>query len=248
MKNQRKSTAIALIIFLFNGFVSKAQFFDDMSAGVNAGAYIYKGDLSQERLGSIRNMQPGISFFARKPLTSFVDARVQISVANIAGDDGRSSKPGTLQSRNFSFTTSIKEISAQFVWNILGKNTEQRSFLPYAFTGFGVSLLNVRKDYSRIDPSIYPASSRIYTDIALDNKIGSPNSLLTVPLGLGVELPISERLSLNFETSYRMVFSDYLDGFSHAASTKYNDNFYSNSGGVTYKLSGKNTAVSCPRF
>lgn len=248
MKNQRKTTSIALLFFLFIGFSSNAQFFDDISMGLNAGAYIYKGDLSQERLGSLQNMQPGFSIFARKPINQSFDARIHISVANLAGDDSRYAKAGYAQARNFSFKTSVKEFSAQLVWKMLGKNEQERSILPYLFSGVGVSMIKVNKDYSRIDRSVYTSSSDIFTNIALDNSVGTPGSLLTVPLGIGAELAISERVSMNFETSYRLVFSDYLDGFSHAASTKYKDNFYSNSGGFIYRLGGKNSAVSCPRF
>lgn len=219
-----------------------------MSVGFNVGTYIYQGDLSPERTGSLETMKAGFSVFVKKPINNFLDARVQISIASLAGDDSRYDEPSYKQKRNFKFNTSVKEFSAQLVWNMLGVSNKDRGFMPYMYTGAGVSMLNVNKDYSRIDTSFYKTGSSIFDGLAIDNAHGTPRSVITIPVGLGAELFISERISFNAEGAYRFIFNDYLDGFSHSASTKYDDHFYNASVGLVYKFGAKENSTACPRF
>lgn len=77
-----KSTAIVLISFLFITGKSHAQFYKDMSVGLNGGIYIYQGDLTPQTLGSIKTIQPGFSFL-QKPINHFLAARVHFSFARL---------------------------------------------------------------------------------------------------------------------------------------------------------------------
>ena len=117
-----KTTAIVFIVFLSSILKSNAQFYKDMSVGLNGGIYVYQGDLTPQKIGSFRTMQPGFSLFAKKPINHFLAARLHISIAKLKGDDSRYSNPEYRQYRNFNFTSSVKEFSGQLVWNILGKN------------------------------------------------------------------------------------------------------------------------------
>jgi hypothetical protein len=241
-----RPTAIVLIAILLCTVKSKAQFYKDMSVGLNAGMYIYQGDLTPERFGSFRTAQPGFSFFAKKPVNHFLAARVHISIANLAGDESRYSKPEYRQQRNFSFTTAVKDFSAQLVWNILGKNYEDKGIMPYVFSGAGVSLIRVRKNYSRIDPTVFGDGSDVIAGLAVDNAKGTPRALFSVPVGVGAEYPISNRFSVNLETSYRFIFNDYLDGFSQSANPKLKDHYHSTSAGIIYKFGNRNKGIACP--
>jgi hypothetical protein len=241
-----KTTILVLITFLFIASKSNAQFYKDMSVGLNGGIYVYQGDLTPERLGSFRTMQPGFSLFAKKPINYFLAARLQISFANLKGDDSRYSKPDYRQQRNFYFTSSVKEFSAQLVWNILGRNYDERGIMPYLFSGAGVSLINVKKDYSRLDTAYFGETSDIYTGLAVDNAHGTPRALFSVPVGVGAAYPISNRFSVNIETSYRFIFTDYLDGFSQSANPKLQDHYHSTSVGLIYKFGNRNKGIGCP--
>ena len=240
------TTAIVLVSFLFIAQKSNAQFYKDMSVGVNAGMYIYQGDLTPQNFGSFKTIQPGFSFFAKKPINHFLAARVHISFAKLKGDDSRYSKPEYRQQRNFNFTTPVKEFSAQLVWNILGKNYEDSGIMPYLFSGAGVSLVKVKKDYSRMDPTVFGESSDVLNGLAVDNATGTPRALFSVPVGIGAEYPLSPRFSVNIETSYRFIFTDYLDGFSQSANPKLNDHYHSTSAGLIYKFGNKEKGIGCP--
>lgn len=241
-----KTTVLVLVSFLFIAQKSNAQFYKDMSVGLNGGIYIYQGDLTPQTLGSFKTLQPGFSFFAKKPINHFLAARVHVSFARLKGDDSRYSKPEYRQQRNFYFTTPVKEFSAQLVWNILGRNYEDRGIMPYLFSGAGVSLVRVKKDYSRMDPTVFGESSDVTNGLAIDNARGTPRVLISVPVGVGAEYPLSPRFSVNIETSYRFIFTDYLDGFSQSANPKLKDHYHSTSAGLIYKFGNKEKGIGCP--
>ena len=246
MKRQRISTAIVLISLFFLGSKSNAQFYKDISIGLNAGAYVYQGDLTPEAFGSFKTTQPGFSFFAKKPINNFLAARVHISIAKLTGDDSRYSSPSYRQHRNFYFTTPVKEFSAQLVWNILRKTSDERGIRPYMFSGAGVSFIGVKKDYSRVDTSVYSPSSQFSENLAIDNAKPTPRTLLSVPVGIGAEYSLSDRFSVNVEISYRFIFTDYLDGFSQSANPKQQDHYHSTSAGLIYKFGNKEKGMGCP--
>jgi Domain of unknown function (DUF6089) len=171
-----------LFFLLFNTAKSHAQFYSDMSVGLNGGIYVYQGDLTPERFGSFKTIQPGFSLFVKKPINHFLAARVHMSFARLKGDESRYSKPEYRQQRNFNFSTPVKEFSIQLVWNILGRNYQDYGIMPYIFSGAGVSLVNVKKDYSRMDPTVFGESSDVYAGLAADNAHGTSRALLSVPI------------------------------------------------------------------
>ncbi|MGB4844913.1 MAG: DUF6089 family protein [Ferruginibacter sp.] len=246
MKALRKTSVIVLLSLFFIVNKSAAQFYKDMSVGLNGGAYIYQGDLTPERFGSSKTIQPGFSVFVKKPINHFLAARIHMSFARLKGDESRYSKPDYRQQRNFSFSTPVAEFSGQLVWNILGRNYEDRGIMPYIFSGAGISLLNIKKDYSRMDPAIFGDGSDVFTGLVIDNAHGTPRSVLAVPVGIGAEYPISDRFSVNLETSYRFIFTDYLDGFSQSAGPKYKDHYHSTSAGLIYKFGTRDKGIGCP--
>ncbi|MFM6925225.1 MAG: DUF6089 family protein [Ferruginibacter sp.] len=241
-----KTTAIVFIVFFSSSLKSSAQFYKDMSVGLNGGIYVYQGDLTPERIGSFRTLQPGFSLFAKKPINYFLAARLHISIARLKGDDSRYSNPEYRQYRNFYFTSSVKEFSGQLVWNIRGMNYEDRGIQPYIFSGAGVSLIKTKKDYSRMDIAYFGESSEVLTGLAADNAHGTPRALFSVPVGVGAEYPISNRFSVNIETSYRFIFTDYLDGFSKSANPKLQDHYHSTSVGLIYKFGNRDKGIGCP--
>lgn len=217
-----------------------------MSVGLNGGIYVYQGDLTPERFGSFKTIQPGISLFAKKPINHFLAARIHMSFARLVGDESRYSKPDYRQQRNFKFSTPVKEFSAQLVWNVLGRNYEDPGIIPYIFSGAGISILSVKKDYSGMNSVLFHSGSDVAAGLVLDNAHGTPRSVLAVPVGIGAEYPISDRFSVNIETSYRFIFTDYLDGFSQSASPKYKDHYHSTSAGIIYKFGTRDKGVACP--
>ncbi len=245
MKANKKTTAIVFFLFCISG-TSHAQFYKDMSIGLNGGLYVYQGDLTPDPLGSFKTIKPGISLFVKKPINYFLAARLHMSFASLQGNDSRYTKPEYRQQRNFYFFSPLAEFSGQLVWNIRGRNYDDYGIQPYVFTGTGVSFVRTQKDYSRMNTAYFGESSDIYAGLAADEAHGTSPALLSVPVGVGAEYPISERLSVNIETSYRFIFTDYLDGFSQSANPKLKDHYHSTSLGIIYKFGVKKKGIGCP--
>ncbi len=246
LKAKRRTAAIVLLSFLFIAGKSYAQFYKDMSVGLNAGLYVYQGDLTPDLLGSFRTIKPGFSLFAKKPINHFLAARLHMSFASLQGNDSRYNNPEYRQQRNFYFFSPLMEFSGQLVWNIRGRNYDDYGIMPYVFSGAGVSIINTKKDYSRMNGSYFGESSDVLTGLVADNAHGASHAIFSVPVGVGAEYPLSERFSVNIETSYRFIFTDYLDGFSQAANPKLKDHYHSTSAGLIYKFKNKIKGVGCP--
>ena len=241
----RIASTVIVLLFLAPA-VTTAQFYKDMSVGLNTGVYIYQGDLTPERLGSFKTLSPGISLFAKKPINHFLSARLQMNFAKLKVDESKYASPDWRQQRNFMFTTPLKEFSAQLVWNVLGRNYDDHGIMPYVFSGAGITFVKITKDYSRLNAAYFGEGSDVVNGLALDNAVTLPRKLISIPVGIGAEYPLSERFSLNIETAYRFIFSDYLDGFSQAANPKKQDHYHSTSAGLIYKFGKTNNGVGCP--
>jgi hypothetical protein len=64
-------------------------------------------------------------------------------------------------------------------------------------------------------------------------------------VGIGLRYGISSRLAVSVESSYRLMFTDYLDGFSQAANPEKNDHYHSTTIGLIYRI-GKKNMLGCP--
>ncbi len=236
---------MALLISLCTNSI-KAQFFNDVSIGLNAGVYIYQGDLTPQRLGSFKTPSIGLGIAIKKPINYFLSARFNMAFTKLKGDESKYNSPDWRQQRNFSFTRAIKEFTAIVQWNILGKNFDERGFMPYIFTGAGISFTKVKPNYSQLNTSFFGEGSVVANGLAQDIEHGTPRNLVTIPVGVGVEKYINERFSMSLETSYRLLFTDYLDGFSQSANSTKKDNYHSTSIGIIYKFGKKNKNIACP--
>ena len=118
--------------------VSQLTILPKYEAGINAGAYMYQGDLTPHRVGSVETIQPGIAIFGTRILSSTLSVRLQFALAKLAADESIYKYPDWRQQRNFSFTASVKELSLSIHWNILGTNYTDVKFEPYIFAGAGL--------------------------------------------------------------------------------------------------------------
>jgi hypothetical protein len=241
-----KAQATTLFLFVCITNATYSQFYSDMSIGLGAGAYIYQGDLTPSRLGSFKTPAFGLNISVKKPINYFLSARINMAFTKLKGDESKYSTPDWRQQRNFSFTTPVKEFTALLQWNILGRNYDERGFMPYLFSGAGVSFVKVKPDYSNLNTAFFGEGSDVANGLAQDIANGTPRKTFTVPIGIGVEKYLSDRFSLSLETGYRFVITDYLDGFSQAANPAKKDHYHSTSVGLIYKFGKKDKGIGCP--
>ena len=247
MNSIAKNILTVTIVLSLQSITVNAQIFTHrLEAGINAGAFIYTGDLTPETLGSYATIRPRFGFYAAYILNRSFSVRADFSFGSLSGNDSKYSTPEYRQQRNFKFTTPVTEFSGMLVWDILKKNAveQRRGFAPYLFTGAGISLLRIQRDYSRYNATYFNAETT-GAGLAEDIAHRTPVSLPVIPVGAGLKYFISPKLAVQAETNYRFMFTDYLDGFSRAANPAKKDNYYSLSLGVVLAL-GYKDRNDCP--
>jgi Domain of unknown function (DUF6089) len=245
-----KLTVLTIVCILGNTYLLQAQSkFSKYELGLSGGIFVYQGDLTPARFGSYRTMQRQVSLRLYRILTPSFSARLNITRGRLKGDEGLYLNPEFRKQRNFNFTTPVTEIAIQGVWNILGFKNPR--FSPYFFAGGGISFLNIKRDYSKLNTEIFGPGSDVQNGLAIDIAKKLPRVMPVVPVGVGLRYTLNNRFSLTAETGYRLSFTDYLDGFSKAANPKLNDHYLDHSVGVMYSFndnssSKKNKKLGCP--
>ena len=234
----------SLLFISFTAF-SQNSSIPKWEAGIHAGGFIYQGDLTPHMFGSVETIKPGVGIFATRIINKSFSARLLFNMAWLAGDESIYKTPRYRQQRNFSFNATVKEFSLLLHWSIYGSNYDDRKFEPYLFAGAGASVVNINRDYSRINPSYFGEVSPVVTGLAVDAVTPTPKVIPVMPLGAGLRYNLSSRLAINGEASYRLMRTDYLDGFSMSADPNQKDHYSSLTIGIAYKF-GNKEKYGCP--
>ncbi len=248
MNSMLRKTMIAAPLLAGSYMTVQAQL--DMpkyEIGLSAGTLVYQGDLTPSTFGSFKTLKPSISIYGARIINPYFSVRANLTFGKLAGDDAKYASPAWRRERNFNFSSPLTEVSVQAVWNIFGNNgnTESRGFSPYLFGGLGYTFLNIRRDWSKMNTTVYSAESTVQAGLNADSAHALPRGIPVIPLGVGVRYPITSSLSVSAEAAYRVTFTDYLDGFSKSGNPVKKDHYTSYSIGVIYSFGRKNR-MSCP--
>ncbi len=240
----KKTAALAVIVFGNTCYVFSQIDLSKYEVGLTGGVFVYQGDLTPEKLGAYKTMNPQLALHIYRKINTTFSVRLNLNRGKLYGNDAKYSNPDWRQQRNFNFTTPVTELSVQGVWSFL-ENRSPR-FSPYVFAGAGVSFLNIKRDYSNYNAAYFGESSSVAAGLAEDIATSLPRVIPVAPVGAGVRYFLNDRFSLIGETSYRLSFTDYLDGFSKSANAGKNDHYLSHSVGVVYSFGKKNKGLGCP--
>ena len=105
--------------------------------------------------------------------------------------------------------------------------------------------MNISRDYSRFNPAYFGEVSSVTAGLAVDAVTPVPRVIPVVPVGAGLRYNLSRRIAINGELSYRLMRTDYLDGFSMSADPNQKDHYASITIGVAYKFGNKDR-YACP--
>jgi Domain of unknown function (DUF6089) len=245
MHNSLKFITTIIVVttyhFQLNAQINVAKY----EIGIAAAGFIYQGDLTPRQFGSFETIRFGINIHGSKIMSRSFLVRANIAMGGLKGDDGVYDDPPFRKQRNFNFRSSVTEVSLLLVWNPLGTNFSEKGFSPYLFGGPGFSLLNIKRDWSNFNAAYFGDGSDLPDRIATDAAHSLPALTPVIPLGVGVRYGLTQRIAINAETSYRFVFTDYLDGFSQAANPEKKDHFQTVSIGAIYRI-GKKNRLDCP--
>lgn len=237
--------------FLFQAGSVTAQHYK-YELGLNVGAYVYQGDLSPQRLGSLKTIRPGIGISFGKPLSNIFSIRGVFNVASLKGNEAKYAEPEYRQHRAFAFNSSVKELGVHFQYNILGNREYWPAIEPYIFAGVSAAFIHTEKDFSNFDGAYFGEvrAGEIQSLLAEDNAERSRRTVMNLPVGVGVRFNINSTWALSSASNFRLGGSDYIDGYSRSVNPEKKDHFFSQNVGVVYRMgSGKNSSkakLNCP--
>ena len=211
--------------------------------GINAGSFIYQGDLTPSLVGSFKTPSFVFGINASRYLTNKLSARLDFNLGRLSGDDGAYDNPAWRKERNFAFKTPVTEIAGLLVWDMRGI---EKKFSPYVFAGIGYSFLKIKRDYSNFNTEYFAAEPSTIDGLENDIAKRLPRGVPIIPAGIGLRYKLNKNFSLNSEASYRYISTDYLDGFSEAANADKKDHYYKFSIGLTYSRNKNNNFLDCP--
>lgn len=178
-------------------------------------------------LKDIRLNETGISLYggARYKLSPKMALKMNLIYGIAKGSDVGSRN----EERAFSYKTSIFEPSIQYEYYFLKEDRENRGaslynrrgqinnfniLAAYGFIGLGGVMLKPEFSYSGRQPND-----------AIEKTDGYGSFSAAIPVGVGIKTTINKNWAFGIEIGRRIVFSDYLDGFSTSFST-HNDTYY----------------------
>jgi hypothetical protein len=232
-----KAVALAMVLSCFCSLL-KAQFNTPRhEVGVTGGVFVYQGDITPEKAGAWKSPGLAMNLFYSRILSPSFSLRTNLAVGKLTADDLNYDSPDWRQRRGFRFATRTTELSELLVWNVLKNNYGDRHKVsPYLFGGVGISALRISRDWHRYDPEFFAADDAFLTGLGKDTTTSLPSLIPVIPIGGGIRYHISPKLSVMAEASFRITFTDYIDGFSQSAGPDVKDYYANYSIGLIYTL------------
>jgi OmpA-OmpF porin, OOP family len=212
------------------------------SIGINAGTFIYVGDLAPWRTGSWKTPGFVLGFTGHRNFSSTLAARLDLNFGKLRGDEAKYG-PEYRQYRAFAFNSNVTEVVLGAEWSPLGN---LRKFAPYLFGGVGYASMKVTRDYSRFNEAYFIGEPSLKEALAKDAASSSAKGIAIFPLGLGLQYRLGDRWSLHGEAAHRFTGSDQIDGFSQSGNPDQKDSYTKYSIGVRLALGGDNDPYACP--
>jgi OmpA-OmpF porin, OOP family len=205
--------------------------------GIMGGAMVYTGDAHCEKFLLKNGLSPSGGAYLRYYLTDNFSVRANLLAGKIKGDDRN--YPGLEHGdRNFKFTSSIIDFNGTLEWEPWGhkrydNNGKFRRILsPYINIGAGFVNANPNVDYNEA------GNPNLAAQIA-DDKANTTKMHFSTPFGIGWRYDLSERLTIGAEASYRVPFTDYLDGISKSGNPDARDWYETGTINVAYRFKYK---------
>lgn len=230
------------ITWLLTGFVlfasaqNQERYLPAWELGLSAGAYVYQGDLTPDKIGSLKTITPGLQITAGKYITNSLFVRTGFTAAVLRGHDHLyGNKEAYRYYRNYYFRSLLAELHTTVSGYLFNSKVYEQKLHPYLVAGAGLVFLNNKPGISATDFSYFPQSD-LPARLGEDFQKNRQRLFITTIAGAGIKYDMSTTISFTTELQYRFGFTDYIDGFSVAANSDKNDHYYSLQVGVVFKF------------
>jgi len=247
----KRSVAFLALLFITTIAFAQETFTPAYEIGGALGTFIYQGDLTPNKFGSLKSLRPNLTLYGSRTISPTLAVRLNISSGKVNANDADYSTPVWRVVRNFNFSTSITELSGLMVWSPLKKysSVTQSKFQPYVMGGLGIAFMKGTRDWSNMTTDFATKNPDAVNGLTIDASHSMNKPKFVLPLGAGIKYALGGGFSVFGEMLYRITFSDYIDGFSYATQpytqTRKPDSYYSVAIGISYTFNKSN--VSCPK-
>ena len=179
--------------------VGTAHLLGDFGGGPGKGTILLK-DLD------FQSTQVSLGFFYRYNFAKVLALRAQFLYGGLNSNDLYSANVSRY-SRGLSSKSSLIDLSTQFELNFIPLQLCSPNFkvTPYIAGGIGVS---------KVKPTVFSSSNEGVAPSELQYIDESGNGLaINIPMSFGIKMKTKKQLIISIETSYRMSFTDKLDGY-----------------------------------
>ncbi|MEQ1677243.1 MAG: DUF6089 family protein [Chitinophagaceae bacterium] len=200
---------IASLLFLHPPAFSQ-ELDKSLTASLFTGTINYQGDLNPTSF-SFKHSNFAAGLIIRKPLNRWFTIRAGFNMGTIEASDKWNRD--YLQSRNLSFTSSIKEAYAGLEISVLDMSTKK--FTPYIYGGVAVFHFNPwATDNAGAKTYLNPLSTEGQGLSQYPEQQPYKLTQLALSFGTGMKYAVTDAICIGIEFSQRKSFTDYIDDVS----------------------------------
>lgn len=184
-----------------------------LEAGVFLGIANYQGDLQPGHFIS-NESKVAYGVFAKKQVLDYLKVRVAFNKGEISGSDNNSQEGTGRRKRNLNFRSTIMDFGVQGEFHPFPLVfDEPKMFSPYVMLGINGFTFNPQ--------TFYDGKWQNLAELGTEGQFLEGSSVspyktfqVAVPMGIGVDLAVSEYNKVGLEFGLRKTFTDYLDDVS----------------------------------
>ncbi|MFN4985624.1 MAG: OmpA family protein [Ignavibacteria bacterium] len=232
-KCNRSIVVLIIALFIQSVYATAQTRKGDVVTSVGYSANFYRGEFVSGRAGDGAMLTLAYNTSDRL----WIEGRIGFGAYNWETNAGLVSKYadyyGSSASFGGNYPGSLTKISSRNESNLTTLDVtfgfvllQNRSFTPFVSGGFGMVNFSPRTTSDRESLPNYERGAY-------------PSSVASIPLGVGVMIPIADQLSLSARYDHRIVFSGYLDDYEVGSS---NDGLSALTIGLSYRFNERDNA------
>jgi hypothetical protein len=218
-----------LLFFFIIAFMPLLQAQQPLEGGIYGGMVTYQGDLAESQYAELKELNFALGAFLRYHPHNKYKVKGNVIYSRISGSDANAkTKKKYLQSRGWSFSSHIVEVTITGEYHPWGKSREdkigmfQKQISPYVGLGIGVA---------NFDPQIVTTKPE---DEDRFPELDAKTTSVSFPVTMGVRIDFDKHFTAGFEGGWRMTLNDYLDGVSENGNPNKNDPYIFVGASISY--------------